>query len=327
MAMDSASAEVAFECGCFLLYGDGRVERTSGMDTVPAGYDAGTGVTSKDVVVDAATGLAVRLYLPATQTEAPLASEPDGGVATTKLPVLVIFHGGFFVVGSPGCPDFHRYVNSLVAAARVVAVSVDYRLAPEHPLPAAYDDSWAALSWVASGADPWLTDHGDLGRVFLSGVSAGANIAHNMAVAAGVGGLRAGTPPRVQGVILLHPSFASEQKTEEEDEAFWRANKDRWAVIFPGANGRLDDPRINPMAAGAPSLAKLAGERLLVSTASVDPRAPRGRAYCDAVRASGWRGELECFESEGEHGFFVPEHGSREAAKLMDRVADFLAGH
>ncbi|KAG2635423.1 2-hydroxyisoflavanone dehydratase-like [Panicum virgatum] len=317
--MDSggAAAEVVYSCGYFRLYKDGRAERTrAACHTAPAGFDAETGVTSKDVVIDAATGVAARLYLPSVQV-----------AATAKLPVLVFYHGGYFVVGSPFHPLFHRYVNSLAAAARVVAVSVRYRLAPEHPLPAAYDDSWAALGWVASGADPWLTDHGDLGRVFLSGVSAGANIAHNMAVAAGVGGLRAGTPPRVQGVILLHPSFASEQKTEEEDEASWRANKDRWAVIFPGANGGLDDPRINPMAAGAPSLAKLAGERLLVSTASVDPRAPRGRAYCDAVRASGWRGELECFESEGEHGFFVPEHGSREAAKLMDRVADFLAGY
>ncbi|CAL5073980.1 unnamed protein product [Urochloa decumbens] len=209
-------------------------------------------------------------------------------------------------------------------AARVIVVSVRYRLAPEHPLPAAYDDAWAALRWVASGADPWLADHGDLCRVFLSGVSAGANIAHNIAIAAGT------TPAaavRIEGVILLHPSFASEQRAEEEDEEFWRCNKVRWGVIFPGADGGLEDPRINPMAGGAPSLAKLAGERMLVSTALEDPRAPRGRAYCDAVRASGWRGELERFESQGEHAFFVSEHGSREAAKLMDRVADFVGGH
>ncbi|RLN33205.1 2-hydroxyisoflavanone dehydratase-like [Panicum miliaceum] len=315
--MDSVGGEVVYSCGYFRLYKDGRAERTSATrHTAPAGFDAETGVTSRDVVIDAATGVAARLYLP-----------PAAAGTATKLPVLVFYHGGYFVVGSPSHPLFHRYVNSLAAAARVVVVSVRYRLAPEHPLPAAYDDSWAALRWVASGADPWLRDHGDLGRVFLSGVSAGTNIAHNMAIAAGAGGLPAVTPARVEGVILLHPSFASEQKTDDEDEGFWRANKDRWTVIFPGANGGLDDPRINRMAAGAPSLAELAGERLLVSTASVDPRAPRGRAYCDAVRASGWRGELECFESEGEHGFFVPDHGSREAAKLMDRVADFLAGH
>ncbi|CAL5088028.1 unnamed protein product [Urochloa decumbens] len=316
MSGSGGAAEVVYSCGYFRLYKDGHAERTrAACLTTPAGFDAETGVTSRDVVIDDATGVAARLYLPAAQP------------AAARLPVLVFYHGGYFVVGSPSHPLFHRYANALAAAARAVVVSARYRLAPEHPLPAAYDDAWAALRWVASGADPWLADHGDLRHVFLSGVSAGANIAHNIAVAAG---LRAGTTPaaaRVEGVILLHPSFASEQRAEEEDEGFWRSNKVRWGVIFPGANGGLEDPRINPMAAGAPSLAKLAGERMLVSTASEDPRAPRGRAYCDAVRASGWRGQLTRFESEGEHAFFVSEHGSREATKLMDRVADFVGGH
>ncbi|GJN13193.1 hypothetical protein PR202_ga31537 [Eleusine coracana subsp. coracana] len=115
---------------------------------------------------------------------------------------------------------------------------------------------------------------------------------------------------------------------EAEAEEFDRANKIRWTAIFPGAKDGLDDPRINPMAAGAPSLSKLAGERLLVCTASEDPRAPRARAYCDAVRASGWRGEVEWYESNGErHAFFIANHGSRGAVKLMHRVVDFLAGH
>ncbi|GJN13190.1 hypothetical protein PR202_ga31534 [Eleusine coracana subsp. coracana] len=150
-------------------------------------------------------------------------------------------------------------------------------------------------------------------------------------MAAGVKGLQlqaSTTPPRIVGVVLLHPSFAAEEKMEAEDEEFSRANRVRWEVIFPDAKGRLDDPRINPMAAAAPSLAKLPGERLLVCTASGDPRAPRGRAYRDAVRASGWRGKVERFESENEgHCFFVPNQGGREAIKLMHRVVRFLAGH
>ncbi|XP_062200006.1 2-hydroxyisoflavanone dehydratase-like [Phragmites australis] len=318
--MDSGSAEIVFDCAYFRLYKDGKAERAGiAHETAPAGLDADTGVTSKDVVIDAATGVAARLFMPTMRT-----------ATTTKLPIVVFFHGGYFIVGSPWHPLFHRYVNSLVARARIVAVSVRYRLAPEHVLPAAYDDAWDALNWTVSGADPWLSEHGDLGRVFVAGVSAGANIAHNMAIAAGVKGLHAATPApaRIEGVILLHPSFASEQKMEEEAEEFWKANKKRWAAIFPDARGGLDDPRINPTAAGAPSLAKLPGERLMVCTASEDTRAPRGRAYCEAVRASGWRGEVEWFESEGEgHGFFVPDHGSREAVKLMDRVVAFLAGH
>jgi acetyl esterase/lipase len=157
------------------------------------------------------------------------------------------------------------------------------------------------------------------------GVSARANIAHNMAITAGVSELPA--PARIEGVILLHPSFASEDKMEAEDEEFCRANKMRWAAIFPGAKDGLHDPRINPMADGAPSLAKLAGERLLVCTTSGDPRALRGRAYYDAVRASGWKGGVDWFESNGEGHGFIPNPVCREAVRLMERVVAFVAGH
>jgi hypothetical protein len=73
---------------------------------------------------------------------------------------------------------------------------------------------------------------------------------------------------------------------------------------------------------------KILGERLLVCTASEDPRAPRGRAYCEAVRGraycealrgSGWRGKVEWFESQNKgRAFFVADHGSPEAVALMD---------
>jgi acetyl esterase/lipase len=287
----------------------------------PAGFDADTGVTSKDVVIDAVTGVFVRLYLPPIQA----ATDDDG---KTKLPILVFFHGGYFVVGSASCPKRHRNINDIVARARLIAVSVDYRLAPEHLLPAAYDDSWAALNWALSGADPWLSEHGDTGRVFLAGVSAGGNIAHNMTIAVGVRGLDAAVPARIEGTILLHPSFCGETRMEGEPEEFWESVKKRWSIIFPDAKGGLDDPRMNPMAAGAPSLTKLACERMLVCAASEDPIRPRERAYYDAVKRSGWGGEVDWFESEGEgHAFFVRKYGSSKAVKLMDRVIAFLAGH
>lgn len=318
MAKDSGVDEIVFDLGYFRLYKDGRFHRAGGADdAAPAGFDADTGVTSRDVVIDATTGVAARLYLPTVPN------------ATTKLPILVFFHGGSFVVGSPGHPTFHSYINYLAASAGVVVVSVRYRLVPEHPLPTAYDDAWVALNWAVSGADPWLSSHGDLGRVFLGGVSAGANIVHNMAITAGVRGLRGVEPRCVQGVILLHPSFSGEQRMEEEeDEEFWRTNNYRWIAIFPGATEGADDPRINPMAKGAPSLSMMAGERLLVCTASEDPRALRGRAYCEAVQAAGWRGAVGLYESSGEeHCFFVHDHGTSEAGEVMNRGVTFVAGH
>uniref|UniRef100_A0A0A9BF06 Alpha/beta hydrolase fold-3 domain-containing protein n=1 Tax=Arundo donax TaxID=35708 RepID=A0A0A9BF06_ARUDO len=179
-------------------YKSGRVVRFGTADTVPAGTDtAGRGVSSKDVVINPSTGLWVRLYLP------PL---PAG--RRDKIPVVVYYHGGAFVIGSTAHRPTHLYLNSLAADANVLVVSTEYRLAPEHPLPTAHDDSWEGLKWVAShatgeGAEPWLAEHGDLSRVFVAGGSAGGNIAHN--VAARAGAHRLGVA--IRGLLVVHPYF------------------------------------------------------------------------------------------------------------------------
>ncbi|MBA0765215.1 hypothetical protein Gotri_014461 [Gossypium trilobum] len=66
-----------------------------------------------------------------------------------KLPLLVYFHGGAFCVSSPFTPKYNNYLNALVAEANVIAVSVNYRKAAKHPMPTAYEDSWAkrAATW------------------------------------------------------------------------------------------------------------------------------------------------------------------------------------
>uniref|UniRef100_A0ACD5ZTG4 Uncharacterized protein n=1 Tax=Avena sativa TaxID=4498 RepID=A0ACD5ZTG4_AVESA len=118
-----------------VLYKSGRVERFMGTDAVPASVDPATGVASKDVAIDAAAGLAVRLYLPNTTT-------------AEKLPLLVFYHGGAFVTESAFSPTYQRYLNALVSKAGVLAVSVDYHLSPERRLPTAYDDAWTVLRWA-----------------------------------------------------------------------------------------------------------------------------------------------------------------------------------
>jgi acetyl esterase/lipase len=202
-ANDDGDVDFFFFFFLFLvLYKSGRVQRFMGTDTVPASTDTATGVASRDSVVDAAADLAVRLYLPPLTTNRTAAgSETETDDGELLLPLVVYFHGGAFVTESAFSPTYHRYLNALASRARVLAVSVAYRLAPEHRLPAAYDDAWVALRWTLanarSGPDPWLSRHADLTRLFLAGDSAGSNIAHNMAMRAGrEGGLDGGGASR-----------------------------------------------------------------------------------------------------------------------------------
>lgn len=92
--------------------------------------------------------------------------------ATEALPVVVYFHGGGWVIGSIASSD--AFCRRLAHAARSVVVSVEYRLAPEHPFPAGVEDAEAAIGWAAERAAGW---GGDARRLIVLGDSAGANIA------------------------------------------------------------------------------------------------------------------------------------------------------
>ncbi|OQU80638.1 hypothetical protein SORBI_3007G157550 [Sorghum bicolor] len=173
-------AEVDFDFSPFLIrYKSGRGRRRRGRRLGP-------GVTSRDVAINAGL-LTARLYIPSDEAARPRL------LPRRRLSVAV--HSAFSGAQS-------RFLNALV-----VAVSVDYRLAPEHPVPATYDDAWTALGWaVAScgarpvrlptghggrGAVAGWAEHGDAARLFVAGDSAGANIAHNVTLRDG-GGLPGG---------------------------------------------------------------------------------------------------------------------------------------
>lgn len=305
-----------FDSPLLRVHVDGRVERFYGTDTTAPGFDDATRVTSEDVVIDGATGVFARLYIPHDL----LATEHR------KVPILLYLHGGGLVLDSAVSPMYHRYLNSIVSKADVLAVSVNYRLAPEHPLPAAYDDSWTALTWAASGGHPWLSEHGDAGRIFLAGDSGGANIVHNIAIMAGARrGLPAGA--LLQGAILLHPMFGGKETIDSEAKETREIMEKLWPLICPQSTEGLDDPRLNPMADGAPSLRNLACRKLLICSAERDYTKPRAAAYYQAAKESEWRGSVEWLESKGEeHVFFLLRPECDESLALMDQVVAFLAG-
>ncbi|KAL6858828.1 hypothetical protein ACP4OV_017830 [Aristida adscensionis] len=317
----AADDEIVYESmPCIRIYKN-RVERYFGSEFVAASADAATGVASRDRVIS--PNVSARLYLPRLDAAA-------GAAEGAKLPVLVYYHGGGFCLGSAFNPTFHAYFNSFAALANVLVVSVEYRLAPEHPVPAAYADSWEALAWVvahaAAGPDgePWLAAHADFSRLYLGGESAGANIAHHMAMRVGAEGLAHGV--QIRGLVMIHPYFLGADKvaSDELDPAARESLGSLWRVMCPATTGE-DDPLINPFVGGAPGLENLACDRVLVCVGEGDVLRDRGRAYHDRLRASGWRGEAEMWQAPGKgHTFHLLEPHCDEAVEQDKVISGFL---
>eukprot|EP00899_Mesostigma_viride_P017225 jgi/Mesvir1/25503/Mv01757-RA.1 len=89
-----------------------------------------------------------------------------------KLPVLLWYHGGGFIFGSP--EEYDANCRHIANHAKCLVISVDYRLAPEHPFPAAYEDAFEALKWAAANCHRW---GGDAATIGVAGDSAGGSVA------------------------------------------------------------------------------------------------------------------------------------------------------
>lgn len=298
------------------IYKSGRVERFLGTAIVPAGHDPATAVSSKDVSLS--PGVSARLFLPTSALEAG---------QSRRLPVLVYVHGGGFMIETAFSPTYTAYLNTLCSESGALAVSVDYRRAPEDPLPAAYDDSYAALQWVlshsdpAGAADPWLAEHGDFEKVVLAGDSAGANIVHNMLLRHA----EEESAGPIWKAVLIHPFFWGTTDVgprSKEPQAMAGVEKN-WKIMCPGTVG-IDDPRVNPVAEAA-AMARVRCEQVLVCVAGLDFLCEWGRAYYEALAGSGFGGRAEVVESEGEdHVFHLFKSGSAEALAFIRRLADFI---
>jgi acetyl esterase/lipase len=148
-------------------------------------------VTSRDSTIPGPAGsLPVRIYLPRDQS----------GV----LPVIVYFHGGGWVIANKEVYD--AGARSLSSKCKAIVVSVDYRQAPEHKFPAAWDDALAAYRWMTEHA---ASIGGDATRVALAGESAGGNLAVATAIAARDAGL-----PLPAHVLSVYPVAQTSLNTE-----------------------------------------------------------------------------------------------------------------
>jgi len=203
--------------------------------------------------------------------------------AVGKRPLLVFFHGGGFVTGDLDTHD--APCRTLCSELGVHVLSVAYRLAPEHPFPAAVEDARAALRYAqthaaAMGADP--------DQVAVSGDSAGANLATVVSLLAA----RAGDPlPVLQ--LLFYPTVDStieRRSMELFSDGFFLTRSDIMWFRKHYLGGRFDlaDPRISPLM--APDLTGM--PPAIVVTAGFDPLRDEGEEYVTALRAAGNQADL-----------------------------------
>ncbi|CAL0303011.1 unnamed protein product [Lupinus luteus] len=163
-------------------------------------------VLSKDVTINQINNTWARLFLPRRIALAP---------NHKKLPLIVFFHGSGFIIGSASNTMFHDLCVEIADTIEAVVASVEYRLAPEHRLPAAFDDAMETLSWVTKSQDEWLIRYVDYSNCYVMGNSAGATIAYQagLNVAEEVDDFE---PLKIRGLILRQPFFGGTKRSESE---------------------------------------------------------------------------------------------------------------
>lgn len=295
---------------------DGSVTRAPFPISPPNPDSFVDGVSSNDSTLDASLGLWVRSFLPSLHSSA-------------RLPLLLFFHGGGFIMYSASAKLYHRFCHSLAKAAQVIVVSVEYRLAPEHRLPAAYDDAWTSLMWLRSHGlgqitqEPRLISHADFSHCILMGDSAGGNIVHNLSFRAANVDI---TPLHIRGQILLQPFFggvdrtASELRMVDDKIVPLSGNDELWRLSLPKGTDR-DHPYSNPWAPSAPSLIGVHMPRTLVMVGLLDPLQDRGLLYYQKLKALGIDIQLLTYPN-GVHGFQF--FNIPEAKTFMKELCSFI---
>lgn len=226
------------------------------------------------------------------------------------LPVQVYFHGGGWVIGDL---DSHDWLCRAVAnAANCAVVSVDYRLAPEHRFPAAFDDAVTATQWVAANAAMLNVDPT---RISVGGDSAGGNLAAVAALA-----LRDDAKVRLRAQILTYPiadlTFAYDERFEKGVALTNGGMRDFIDYYVPDVAQRRDW-RCSPLF--APSLKGL--PPALVILAGFDPLYDEGEAYAARLQSEGVTVTVKRFPGQ-MHGFVSRP---KLLPKSLDAVADIAA--
>ncbi|WP_266077043.1 alpha/beta hydrolase [Haladaptatus caseinilyticus] len=231
-----------------------------------------------------------------------------------EAPVVVFYHGGGWVLGTLDSID--GVCRELANRANCVVVSVDYRLAPEHPFPAGVDDAFAALEWVESHADSF---GGDPSRLGVAGTSAGGNLA-------AVTALRAHEfdGPSLAHQCLLYPitnhAFDTDSYVENGDGPLLSRADMEWfwdhylRSPVDGANPFASPLRASDLSGLPPAT---------VVTCGYDPLRDEGIAYADRLAEADVQVRHNHYPGMA-HGFLSLTDMVSTADEAMDAVAESI---
>src|SRR5262245_44353619 len=222
-------------------------------------------------------------------------------------PVMIYLHGGGWAFGSPAS---FRKLGMQFAEAGYLTIILDYRLAPEHPLPAALEDSIFAIGWAADNAQRW---NGDGRRIVIGGDSAGANLALSALTASGRE-LR----PRAKAAVLFYGVYDL-VATAERNRSIPGLQQQLSAYVS-GIEGLLADPRASPLKAVAP---RILPPCFIIGAGNDAWCLPDSLVLAQTLSAAASPYELHVMEGM-PHGFMQMSalEGCRAAMRLM---WDFLA--
>ncbi|KAJ7566770.1 hypothetical protein O6H91_02G117800 [Diphasiastrum complanatum] len=287
-----------------VIHPDDSVTRSPMVPDVPAKSQAEQGeIASRDVIIDSSASSCIwaRLFVPNN------VSTPLSSATPERLPVVVFFHGGAFVVLSAATGLYHQFCEKLAKEANVIVLSVNYGLAPEHRLPAAYDDAFSAIKWLQSQGvalyhggdpDPWLALHADFSSIFVMGDSAGGNIAYHLSLRLAHEDIK---PLRVKGLVLIQPSFGGTLKGAEGSTCI--GNRRLWRLALP-PGAEMDHFFCNPTSQPPSTVQNLVLPRTAVLLGGLDRMHDKQHEFVTWLMSAKQDVELTEFKN-ATHGFYL----------------------
>ncbi|PLW97658.1 MAG: hypothetical protein C0593_08000 [Marinilabiliales bacterium] len=245
--------------------------------------------------------------------------KPKKTVAEYNVPVIVFYHGGGYIAGS--VDEYDLFARKIARDSRCIVVSVEYRLAPEFPYPAAVNDCYAALEWVAENAEKW---NGDPKKLVVSGESAGGGLATVMTLMSYDNG-----GPDIDLQMLWYPSTMVSDEVTDSRKYFTKMTGRDYLIPESYLRNVLEsyvpDSTMWRTRYVSPVYAALNSElpEALIYTCQCDPLRDEGRLYAERLSEAGV--PVTYTEVEGMvHAFMIIGNVFPQAGDAFRRSGKFV---